>query len=661
MPARDGAAARRRAAAARVPRGVVAALAGEIAPLADPARRVWRRAPRSPATRSTLGTPAAAGGLAEASLAALDALLAADLVRPRTPRRFRFRHPLVRRAVYESARRRLAARRARARRRRAGGARRDAAERAHHVERAAQPGDLAAVDAARPGRPSRPRRRRRRPRRAGTRRRSRLLPERTEHDGRRLELLPHRPFALASAGRPVEARTCSAACSRCFRADAARAASTSSSTLAELEAALDQHAERRAGCSTPSAAALGEGRRPSPPPSRWPGGASGRARRPRGGRGARRRGARGRPQRGRRARSRPRRRPRAADAAQCRLRGDDPAALAAVDAKIAAAGRWSPPCRTSRWPAAAHAAVAGARAPLHRATRGPREAARARARAGARDGPGPARAGVRVLRGFVDQELGLARRRRGRRGGGARERAALRQRPGRLLGVDRSQRDRAGARRRRRRARRTARRVGAARRDAVLAGRVHASPTRGWRPATRRARSAALEAFGWVRPQLWTLDRVKAAGGRGAGAARARPRRRGGGVRRRRAGRERRPAAPASSARSWRAPQAPCCSPATGRPRRRRRRRRGAAAADAGDAPLWAGRCRTLAGEALAGGGRPAEAPRASCAAPPPTRRPRRVGLPRRRRSACCAGSASGRARAARRAAAADGGRARGR
>ena len=37
------------------------------------------------------------------------------------------------------------------------------------------------------------------------------------------------------------------------------------------------------------------------------------------------------------------------------------------------------------------------------------------------------------------------------------------------------------------------------------------SPTPAWRPATRRARAAALEAFGWVRPQMWTLDRVKAA------------------------------------------------------------------------------------------------------------------------------------------------------
>jgi DNA-binding CsgD family transcriptional regulator/tetratricopeptide (TPR) repeat protein len=62
------------------------------------------------------------------------------------PRRFVFRHPLVRRAVYESTPRRLAARRARPRRR---GAReraaRAVAERAHHVEQSAEQGDEDAI------------------------------------------------------------------------------------------------------------------------------------------------------------------------------------------------------------------------------------------------------------------------------------------------------------------------------------------------------------------------------------------------------------------------------------------------------------------------------------------------------------------------------------
>ena len=54
---------------------------------------------------------------------AIDELLQLDLLRPTdVPRRFRFRHPLVRRAVYEAHRRRLAAGRARAVRRGARGA-----------------------------------------------------------------------------------------------------------------------------------------------------------------------------------------------------------------------------------------------------------------------------------------------------------------------------------------------------------------------------------------------------------------------------------------------------------------------------------------------------------------------------------------------------------
>ena len=117
------------------------------------------------------------------------------------------------------------------------------------------------------------------------------------------------------------------------------------------------------------------------------------------------------------------------------------------------------------------------------------------------------------------------------------------------------------------------------------------------------AAQAALEAFGWVRPQMWTLDRVKAAeiavrvllalgrldeaaawadrvllesGGRrtgifGAIAARSR----------------------ASVVLASGAPEEAARIAAAG-----------AAAADAARAPVWAGRCRTLAGEALAAAGR---------------------------------------------------------
>jgi DNA-binding NarL/FixJ family response regulator len=77
-----------------------------------------------------------------ATLDAVDALLELDLLRPTdVPRRFRFRHPLVRCAVYESAPAgwRLAAHERCAKALVAAGAR------AHHVERSARVGDLDAV------------------------------------------------------------------------------------------------------------------------------------------------------------------------------------------------------------------------------------------------------------------------------------------------------------------------------------------------------------------------------------------------------------------------------------------------------------------------------------------------------------------------------------
>jgi DNA-binding NarL/FixJ family response regulator len=129
-----------------VPAAVAAALAEELALLSERARVVLEGA-------AVAGDPfdpelaAAAAGAAEAeAIAALDELLRLDLVRQTdVPRRFRFRHPLVRRAVYESM---------------PGGWRLGAHERcaeahalrgssasaiAHHVERSAREGDKAAI------------------------------------------------------------------------------------------------------------------------------------------------------------------------------------------------------------------------------------------------------------------------------------------------------------------------------------------------------------------------------------------------------------------------------------------------------------------------------------------------------------------------------------
>jgi hypothetical protein len=79
-------------------------------------------------------------------LAALDALLELDLLRPTSvPRRFVFRHPLVRRAVYEGARGgwRLAAHARAASELTVRGA--AAGERAHHIEQSAAQGDDEAI------------------------------------------------------------------------------------------------------------------------------------------------------------------------------------------------------------------------------------------------------------------------------------------------------------------------------------------------------------------------------------------------------------------------------------------------------------------------------------------------------------------------------------
>src|SRR5262249_15550078 len=90
---------------------------------------------------------ASAGATSEAAaMDAVDELLQLDLIHPTdVPRRFRFRHPLVRRAGYQATPGgwRLGAHERCAEALATRGA--SAAARAHHVERSAREGDLAAV------------------------------------------------------------------------------------------------------------------------------------------------------------------------------------------------------------------------------------------------------------------------------------------------------------------------------------------------------------------------------------------------------------------------------------------------------------------------------------------------------------------------------------
>jgi DNA-binding NarL/FixJ family response regulator/tetratricopeptide (TPR) repeat protein len=129
-----------------VPPSVAASLIEELGSLSDLARQVFEGA----AVAGDPFEPELAGAAAEtpeaATMDAIDELLRVDLVRTTdVPRRFRFRHPLVRRAAYQTATAawRLGAHERCAEVLAARGA--PAPTRAHHVERSAHQGDLAAA------------------------------------------------------------------------------------------------------------------------------------------------------------------------------------------------------------------------------------------------------------------------------------------------------------------------------------------------------------------------------------------------------------------------------------------------------------------------------------------------------------------------------------
>ncbi|MDQ2939290.1 MAG: AAA family ATPase [Actinomycetota bacterium] len=190
-----------------VPVAVGASIAGELAMLSEPGHAVLEAA----AVVGEPFDPRVAAAVAEmsegAALEALDELVDLDLVRgTRVAWLFRFRHPIVRRAVYESAKPgwRISAHRRAAEVLRERGA--PAVTRADHLQNSASIGDEEAIavlteagHAAAPRAPSA----------AASWLASalRLLPATGGNVGRRLELLIPMAVALGSVGRLEESRS----------------------------------------------------------------------------------------------------------------------------------------------------------------------------------------------------------------------------------------------------------------------------------------------------------------------------------------------------------------------------------------------------------------------------------------------------------------------
>jgi DNA-binding CsgD family transcriptional regulator len=182
------------------PVGVIAALGDELCDMRDEVRSVLDAA----ALAGDEFSPELVAAIADLSVAEtlplVDELLAADLIRATAgPRHFRFRHPIVREAVYEGIPGgwRLDAHARAAAALEAAGA--PAPARAHHVERSAAPGDEKAiavlVEAARASAP-------RAPGAAGAWLLAavRLLPSENASAPRRVTLLTEAAAAFAEAG-----------------------------------------------------------------------------------------------------------------------------------------------------------------------------------------------------------------------------------------------------------------------------------------------------------------------------------------------------------------------------------------------------------------------------------------------------------------------------
>src|SRR5205085_3103239 len=139
-----------------LPSAIAAAIQEEVAMLDPETRAVLEAA----AIAGEAFEPELVAAIAEnaAPFDALDELMRADLIRPTdVPRRFRFRHPIVRRAVYDdiASTRQLSGHARAAAALAATGA--PASARAHHVERSAIVGDEGSIalliDAARTAAP----------------------------------------------------------------------------------------------------------------------------------------------------------------------------------------------------------------------------------------------------------------------------------------------------------------------------------------------------------------------------------------------------------------------------------------------------------------------------------------------------------------------------